>query len=540
MRVKLLANELTDGEIDFVSLVKHGANRSPFKIIKTEDLPEGSRMDNLKDKLNAMFGKTEAGVSAWFVKSGEEEAYISRIQNAGYSTDNAERMGDVTIYKQEGFDADRDVSLVAIDCNLGMAFDRVVKEFAPYPMSADFDENIGAAAFFPGLHNAMEALAESIWNALNSSTDTSTAGDTIDKNLRSFRSHVNALVKNLPASVIKMEYEGLANGIGGSTLDSDAAEVIKTEDGKMTTIKEAMAGDLAGLNETEGRDMAVLKAADARADAATIADAAQGAEIVFLDAEGNEISEEEFSKSGGKKMKKMKDGKMMDMEEEKKMKKSDEDDSSEIAPTEGAPSTDVSKMDVMGQGDSAFSGKSPGSAVVQSTSDTGAVSLDEGLPAGFRTMQKSVKKFEEGKLVDAFAKFLVNDETGEEIFVEYVAKEEVVAEEPATDIAAVISGPLDLFGKALNAQTAMLDKINERLEKQDAKIEALQKTSEEAVEKADKTALVDHGYDLDESLGLMNGHRPVSKSATQPADGSIWKGLSPELDALEARFGGQS
>jgi hypothetical protein len=337
-----------------------------------------------------------------------------------------------------------------------------------------------------------------------------------------------------------MEYEGLANGIGGSTLDSDAAEVIKTEDGKMTTIKEAMAGDLAGLNETEGRDMAVLKAADARADAATIADAAQGAEIVFLDAEGNEISEEEFSKSGGKKMKKMKDGKMMDMEEEKKMKKSDEDDSSEIAPTEGAPSTDVSKMDVMGQGDSAFSGKSPGSAVVQSTSDTGAVSLDEGLPAGFRTMQKSVKKFEEGKLVDAFAKFLVNDETGEEIFVEYVAKEEVVAEEPATDIAAVISGPLDLFGKALNAQTAMLDKINERLEKQDAKIEALQKTSEEAVEKADKTALVDHGYDLDESLGLMNGHRPVSKSATQPADGSIWKGLSPELDALEARFGGQS
>lgn len=37
MKISIVANEIVDGVIDFISLVKHGANRSPWKIIKMED-----------------------------------------------------------------------------------------------------------------------------------------------------------------------------------------------------------------------------------------------------------------------------------------------------------------------------------------------------------------------------------------------------------------------------------------------------------------------------------------------------------------------
>lgn len=44
MKIKIMANEVTEGEIDFISLVKHGANRSPFKIMK-HDEPASSLID---------------------------------------------------------------------------------------------------------------------------------------------------------------------------------------------------------------------------------------------------------------------------------------------------------------------------------------------------------------------------------------------------------------------------------------------------------------------------------------------------------------
>lgn len=37
MKINIRANELVDGKIDFLSLVKNGANRSPWKILKAED-----------------------------------------------------------------------------------------------------------------------------------------------------------------------------------------------------------------------------------------------------------------------------------------------------------------------------------------------------------------------------------------------------------------------------------------------------------------------------------------------------------------------
>ena len=53
MRISIRATELVDGKIDFLSLVKNGANRSPWKIMKAED-PTPTFEDALADIANAV------------------------------------------------------------------------------------------------------------------------------------------------------------------------------------------------------------------------------------------------------------------------------------------------------------------------------------------------------------------------------------------------------------------------------------------------------------------------------------------------------
>jgi|GEM_PF-5061492 len=42
MKVKMIATELVDAEVDYISLVRHGANRTPFKIVKADE-PERAK-----------------------------------------------------------------------------------------------------------------------------------------------------------------------------------------------------------------------------------------------------------------------------------------------------------------------------------------------------------------------------------------------------------------------------------------------------------------------------------------------------------------
>ncbi len=480
MLIKLIANELVDGEIDFVSLVKHGANRSPFKIIKMDELPEGTTMDTLKDKFTALFGDEKPEVAAFYVQTEFAKDYEIRFKTAGYTTNDPIQKGEFTVYPQAGYDENKDGALITIDDKCGIALDRMVKDFSSFPGSDDFQENLGASAFFPGLHHSFEALVESIWNTLNRAVNLDEAGPKIDKNLMAFRKHVNALVKNMPATVIKMEYEGLANDLGGSNLDPKPTETLGNEDTDMTEkLAEAAGGDLDGLNDTIKKDEAALAVTSDKIEAGVDAEAAAKA------AAGGEADGEK----------------------------------------------DVKK-------------ESPGDAAVLSTSDTGDVNRDEGLPAGFRELQKTVKKFVDGAFIEVQARFAVNDETGEEHFLGYVTKDEkkdadTAAAEAEGDIATALGvkptdskddpymAGLNLIGKGMNKMVDLLEKQGDRLDE-------VIKTNKEAVAKSEDVTLVtEHSYDLDESFGSL-AHRPVSKS-DEPKEG-IWKGLSPELDQLEARF----
>lgn len=105
MKIKMIASELVDGEIDFVSLVKHGANRSPWKIVKAENKPAGPQGPFAEsiELLNQAFAKTQA-----LAKQGNKSLEKSmKMKDIGSALAEAGQSGKKS-------DADNSVDKVAI------------------------------------------------------------------------------------------------------------------------------------------------------------------------------------------------------------------------------------------------------------------------------------------------------------------------------------------------------------------------------------------------------------------------------------------
>ena len=246
MSKKVKAHELTDATIDFVSLVGKGANKRKFTILKTEEPAAPSITDRLKALVS-----TEDQVAALVTSILCDNDYVEitkrAILAAGLKVDNIEEFEGVTIFKQDGFDKDAAGSLLAINENILVGFDRVVKGLDPYPGSMDFTENLAAGSFYPGFSAAMNALSDTVYICTREADQPGDCAETVAKALDAFASHVKGLVNQLPSTVFKMEVSV------NQESDMNLAQRIL----KGPQIDEVQSGDLAGLN-----DAPVAKAAE--------------------------------------------------------------------------------------------------------------------------------------------------------------------------------------------------------------------------------------------------------------------------------------
>lgn len=276
MKVKVLGTELLDANIEFVSLVKRGAIRAPWKIIKMEDLDDLPEIEEKEENwytkaAKKAFGNNsependeKVGISAIFVQKDALERVLPLLKEAGFEVDkeNIDAEDDVIMFKLEGFEGVG--SLFALSSEVGVATDRVVKFFDPFLSSEDFNDNIGTA-FFPSLGMAQDALGETIFNVLQSANDDDEASAGIKKALSSFSRHVNKLARALPEEVFKLE-KSLKNDFEGITFDnSENSDSLEKEETQMTDIKEVVPGDLDGLDNE-----VVEKSEDATEQAAEV------------------------------------------------------------------------------------------------------------------------------------------------------------------------------------------------------------------------------------------------------------------------------
>ena len=519
VKVEVEAHELRNGEIEKLSLVTHGAIRQPFKILKTEEISQESTQ-TMGEKISKFFsGNTEEGaaqVAAVYVRKGSAAQWLPLIRKNGFRVEkeHAALENDVLILKQEGYDEEAAGSVVALTPDVAVQLDRVVKYFDPYPESANFDENIKAAGFYPGLNNALSTLADTVWNVLNGVEDTDEASAAIAKQVKAFGVHVNALVAELPTAVFKMEQEWLTKEFEGSTVStSDTTNTLQDEESNMSgtpVLKEAASGDLDGLLEdAPAADAAVKKADDAAEDAEVVE-----APVQFFKGE-EQLSKEAFEALAD--------------EDEVIVKQEGEDDktltkAAIVKGDEGAPKT----------------GGSPGNPVVENTSDTGAVQLDEGgVPAGFRKEERIVKELVEGKLVEKTQLWFINDDK-EEIFGGYVEKADPEADAAAATAAAdnteYTPAEIKLF-EAMGVMVKAVTEVKDLVTKQGERIDAVEKTADTAQETADNTVVLPTAADdLGNAIATLSGQRGIVKEAAPAAieKEDVFKGLLPGIEGNAA------
>lgn len=518
MKVEIEANELRNGKIEKLSLVDHGANQEPFRILKMRQISDSAKKTGgLKDTVSKFFGGDEAAgskVVALYIRKSVARQWVPLAKKHGFTAtkDSASLEGDVLVLKQEGYDPEVEGSIIALNEDVAIQLDHVSKFFDTFPMSDSFDENIKAAGFFPGLHSALDSLAETVWNVLNGSDSPEDAADDIAKQLKAFSLHVNNLVAELPQTVFKMEAESLTKEFGPSTVQDSSTKTIVEKDGEtdMSTagvLKEAKAGDLDGLlDDAPAADAALAKAA---------AETADTGDVQFFKGDV-QLTKESFAALA--------------------------DDDEVIVKQKGEADKMMKKADIVKGGDEGApkAGGSPGSPVVDSTSDTGVVSLDEGgVPEGFRKEERVMKTLDEkGNIVEKFAKFLINKESGEEIFAGFIEKLSAPVKTLAEATAAadgVVYTPAEVkLFEAMGVMAKSVTSLKELVEKQSAEIDAAKKIAGEAIVKADETVVMSAADDMDESLATLRGHESVSKAAPAATEVDIWKGALPQLEGNAA------
>lgn len=247
MKVKVEATELHDADVSHVSLVKNGAIRSPFKILKAEDVPAPS--ESFLDKVGKFFGKedTLSTVAAVYV-TGDVATYSPLIEKSGLSIANMEVLDSgITVFHQGDTPA-ASIGAIALGSDVLVSFDRIAKEFAPYAHTTNFMENVQSVSFLPSVGEAMNALYTTMYAVLDEVKTVPDAIGKLETTLSSFSSHVLGLAKNLPEAVFKLD-SLLHPVLEGSKLNSHAVEQAadQSKEVYMKGIKEAVPGDHDGL-----------------------------------------------------------------------------------------------------------------------------------------------------------------------------------------------------------------------------------------------------------------------------------------------------
>ncbi|QIG76978.1 hypothetical protein EVC30_150 [Rhizobium phage RHph_Y1_11] len=199
------ATELSTLNVNIVSMVKRGANRIPFRIVK-EDTDD---MLDLHKIAGQAFAKTEdkkGGVFAVIVnKSADVAALQVALADTGLKLEKGEEGEGTIVFKQEGVD-EFDVGLVKLDDEVIVAVSGLKKGFSSYNwQDTDFATVFATEGFYPSLRTATEAFSSTVSNILYKEENKSSITTKVSKALTDFGSLVNTLVNNIPEAAIKAD-----------------------------------------------------------------------------------------------------------------------------------------------------------------------------------------------------------------------------------------------------------------------------------------------------------------------------------------------
>ncbi len=208
-RVTIQARELGDMTVNYLSLVKRGANRVPFRITKSGE-------DTMLDLSTLWFKKHDdadaeikpAVVAIALAKSEHVETYTTALKDAGFEVVTVkadEESGAATLMLIDGDELPEDACAIKIDDEAAVILTGAKKGLDTYPDSNDFMTNVSGAGFFPSFRTATDLLHATMGNIAFSDGDAEATKSEIVKALSDFQSYVETLLGAVPTEAFKAE-----------------------------------------------------------------------------------------------------------------------------------------------------------------------------------------------------------------------------------------------------------------------------------------------------------------------------------------------
>lgn len=210
MKVKAVAKEMKDADVRFISLVARGANRIPFRIVKSE---KESGMIDLSKPLKILKGEKPQAVAPEVVGvvvfDQGDEAVMADVRKSltehGFAVDKATQNEDGTVLFAAGDVDAEDATIVRLSEDMAV----VVKGFSSYSQSlsesTNFSEVMAAQGYYQGVRTACDALVYTMQNVLQKAESSADASAKVSTILSSFGTYVGALTKGLPVAAFKAD-----------------------------------------------------------------------------------------------------------------------------------------------------------------------------------------------------------------------------------------------------------------------------------------------------------------------------------------------
>jgi hypothetical protein len=278
--IKMPANELSEADIEWISLVDRPANRIPFRLMKAEEVEPNTERSNLMLNLTGLFSRKAEekapSIAAIVLRKEDSERMLPQLEAAGFAVDNLESAEDIVIVKQEDFDPEAVVT-VKLKNETAVLLSNVSKAFTPYPETMNFDEKLKAAGFFPSVAMATDALMDTVYGVMGDARSPDEVASKMEEAIKSYSDFVLGLTATLPVVAFKVE---------ALSMKAEETPDIKAEE----VSKEDKPGDAAPA-EAEGT--ADVEATKAEADEAEVKkDEGEAADAVSKEDSGEDAGKD--------------------------------------------------------------------------------------------------------------------------------------------------------------------------------------------------------------------------------------------------------
>jgi hypothetical protein len=202
-KVVIQARELSEMDVNIISLVKRGANRIPFRIVKSD----GESTMNIS---NLFVWKQEpqpaAVVACVLAKTANHDAYTKALEKGGFPVDHVTEGEDGTVTLMfTKSDEMTDAVALKVSEDAALIVVGVEKGLLAFPDSNSFIENITKAGFAPSYHIANEILNETVGNIIFSEGDAEETKGQVQKAIEDFGGYIDAILSTIPVQAFKAE-----------------------------------------------------------------------------------------------------------------------------------------------------------------------------------------------------------------------------------------------------------------------------------------------------------------------------------------------